>query len=183
MIDAALTNHGNAIAALADQLRARQLSLTEWERRMRVEVKSIHLYSAMAAKGGRAQLTAQDFGRIGAAVKRQYRYLSRFANEIATGQQPLDGRAVRRSKMYAQAGRGSYEATRERLLASKGFDLERNVLNPAAEHCVGDNSCDEQTKLGWVKRGTLVKINARRCLTECHCQIERKNSQTGEIAA
>jgi len=182
IIDRTLADHTRTVSEITSQLRARALSLTEWERRMRVEVKAIHVYSAMAAKGGRAQLTQQDLGRIGALVKRQYRFLSRFANQIFTGAQPMDGTLVNRTKLYVSAGRGTHEATRQREMRVRGFDQERNVLTPA-EHCEGVGSCIEQTNRGWVPIGSLIPLGGRRCVTNDQCFIQYRNSQTGEVAA
>jgi hypothetical protein len=182
MIDRTLADHTRAVSVLTEQLRSRALPLGEWERRMRQEIKAIHLYSAMAAKGGRAQLTPRDLGRVGAQVKRQYAYLRRFADQISNGRQRLDGTLVTRTKLYAQAGRGSYEATRQREMRDRGYDEESNLLAPA-EHCEGQGSCVEQTTRGWVPVGSLIPIGGRLCVTNCKCQIRYRNSETGEIAA
>lgn len=182
IIDATLLSHTKAVTALAEQLRQRALSLQEWERRMRAEVKAIHLYSAMLAKGGRAQLTPADLGRIGAAVKRQYRFLRRLGDELASGKQRLDGSLVNRARLYAQSGRGSFEATRQREMRRRGFDQERNILS-ASEHCAGDGSCLEQTARGWVPVGSLIPIGGRLCVTNCRCLLTYRNSRTGEVAA
>jgi hypothetical protein len=179
MVDATLLNHTNAVADLAELLRQRAIPPSEWERRMRLEVKSIHIYSALAAKGGRAQLDNRDLGRIGAAVTRQYKYLSRFTQEIVAGKA---GNIVGRARLYAQAGRGTHEKVRQSEMRRRGFDEERNILAPA-EHCEGDGSCVEQTGKGWVPVGTLVPIGGRLCVTNCRCQLTYRNSQTGEVAA
>jgi hypothetical protein len=182
MIDRTLAAHTRAVAQLTEQLRQRAVSLAEWERRMRAEIKGIHLYSAMAAKGGRSQMTAADNLAAGRAILRQYRFLRRFADQIASGKQRLDGTVVTRTRLYAQSGRGSFEATRQRAMRSRGFDEERNVLTDA-EHCDGDGSCVEQTKRGWVPIGALIPLGGRRCVTNDKCFIQYRNSETGEIAA
>jgi hypothetical protein len=178
-IDATLRNHTNAVAALTDLLRQRALTLPEWERRMRLEVKNVHIYSALAAKGGRAQLTPQDYGRIGAVVKRQYKYLSGFAADISNG---TAGNVIGRAKLYAQAGRGTHEKVRQTEMKRRGFDEELNVLAPS-EHCDGAGSCVEQTDKGWVPVGSLVPIGGRLCVVNCRCHIRYRNSGTGEVAA
>lgn len=185
IIDATLQSHTRAVQELTEQFRNRAVSLQEWERRMRVEIKNIHIYSALAAKGGKAQLTPQDYGRLGAVVKRQYRFLERLSNELSTGKQAPDGTLVNRSRLYAQAGRGTLEATRQREMKSRGFDEERNVLDEhGIEHCEGHpNGCVEQRDRGWVPIGSLIPIGGRLCVTNCKCQIEYRDSSTGEPAA
>lgn len=182
IIDATLLSHTKAVQALAEQLRAHALPLGEWERRMRQEIKAIHIYSALAAKGGRAQLTPADYGRLGATVKRQYRYLDRLGAELASGQQKLDGSLTNRARLYAQAGRGTHEATRQREMRTRGFDEERNILAPS-EHCEGVGSCVDETARGWVPVGDLIPIGGRLCVTNCRCRIQYRNSGTGDVAA
>ena len=181
IIDATLQSHTRAVQELTEQFRNRAVSLAEWERRMRQEIKNIHIYSALAAKGGKAQLTPQDYGRLGAVVKRQYRFLERLSNELSTGKQAPDGSLVNRARLYAQAGRGTMEATRQREMTARGFDEERNVLG-VAEHCEGPDSCLEQTARGWVPVGSLIPIGGRLCVTNCKCQIEYRNGSTEEVA-
>ena len=181
IIDATLQSHTRAVQELTEQFRNRAVSLAEWERRMRQEIKNIHIYSALAAKGGKAQLTPQDYGRLGAVVKRQYRFLERLSNELSTGKQAPDGSLVNRARLYAQAGRGTMEATRQREMTTRGFDEERNVLG-SAEHCDGPDSCLEQTARGWVPVGSLIPIGGRLCVTNCKCQIEYRNGATQDVA-
>jgi hypothetical protein len=179
IIDRTLQNHQNAVLTHTELLRSRGISLQEWERRMRQEVKAIHGYSAMLAKGGRSQLTNTDLGRLGAMVKRQYRYLRRFADQIQSGQQPTDGTLVNRTRLYAQAGRGTHEAVRKTEMQRRGFTEVRSVLRPA-EHC---EVCVEEAAKGWQSPATFTPIGARLCLTNCRCQAEWRNPQTGEVAA
>jgi len=181
MIDRTLADHQRSVATLTEQLRSRQLSLQEWERRVKVELKDIHLYSAMSALGGRSQLTQQDALRVGRELNRQYRFLRRFADQIQSGKQGMDGTLVRRTALYVQSGRGTLEATRQREMRSRGFDEERNVL-AASEHCEGNGSCVEQTNKGWVPVGSLIPIGGRLCVTNCRCEIRYRNSATGEVA-
>jgi hypothetical protein len=181
IIDATLLKHTNSVSELTELLRQHGIPVGEWERRMRQEIKAIHTYSAMAAKGGRAQLDNRDFGRIGAAVKRQYKYLRGFADDISSGKQRLDGGTVSRARLYAQAGRGSFEKTRQTEMRARGFAEERNILAPA-EHCEGAGSCVEQTERGWVPVGELIPIGGRLCVVNCKCRIEYRNAD-GEIAA
>jgi hypothetical protein len=183
IIDATLLSHTKAVTALAEQLRQRALSLPEWERRMRQEVKAIHLYSAMAGRGGRQQLTQSDYGRIGREIRRQYTYLRRFADEIQRGAQRLDGTFVNRARLYAQSGRSQFEATRRVGMRERGMTEWRNVLRPA-EHCTGSNSCTEASALGWQPIGKGFGLpGSRRCVTSCRCELSYRNPDTGEVAA
>jgi hypothetical protein len=178
-LDRALDGHGKAISALTEQLRARAITLGQWERAMRTELKHIHLYSATLAKGGRFQLSQADFGRIGRELRDQYDFLRTFADAIASGKQPVDGRLVARAKLYAQSGRSTYHLTERAEMERRGWDLEENVL-AASEHCAG---CLAETARGKVSIGSLVPIGQRTCRTNDRCRIRYSNSATGAVAA
>jgi hypothetical protein len=79
------------VRTLAAELRAGRISLSTWEREMRVIVKDTHILSVAGARGGWAQLGQAEYGRIGSIVREQYDYLYRFALDIQSGKQQLTG--------------------------------------------------------------------------------------------
>lgn len=152
------------IERLATQAASGALPVDEWQRLTANLVKSVHLASAAVAKGGWAQMTPADFGRVGQGLRFHYGKLAKFAREIQTGR--LNPGTVRqRAGMYAAAAGGVYENTRRRDAAGV-FTEERNVLGKS-EHC---QVCKDQTARGWVAVGTLVPIGQRSCLTRCRCR-------------
>ena len=167
-MDEALDEAATRLRGHAEALRTGRLSLPEWQNLMRREMKEIHLWNAAGARGGWAQMSAADFGRLGPAMKRQYRYLERFARQVEQGL-PLDGRFLRRAEMYAEAGRATYHQMDELVHRERGYDQERNILDPAAEHC---SECEGETARGWVPIGELVPIGGRECRTRDRCHIE-----------
>jgi hypothetical protein len=166
---------------LARQLQAGQITTTQWRAAMREQMRDVHLFSTATVKGGWAQMTPADFGRVGARQKEQLRFLDKFAAQIDAGL-PLDGRFVRRTELYGLAGRTTAHRAETRESETRGFDQERNVLG-AAEHCQGDRSCTDETRRGWVPLGSLIPIGARLCLSRCRCSREVRNSRTGEVRA
>jgi hypothetical protein len=154
------------MGALAAELRTGDITGDEWLAEMQARVKDVHLYNAAAAKGGWAQLTEDDLAVVGREVRRQYTYLNRFADQIDHGL-VLDGRFLARVELYAEAGRGTFEAITGDMMAARGKTEEHNVLHPA-EHCQG---CLDETDRGWVPIGELVPIGARDCLGRCKCTM------------
>lgn len=179
LIDRTLDTHTRAVADLTEQFRAREITLGQWEQAMRVELKHIHLYSGMAALGGRAQLTQADFGRIGQRLRMEYRWLTQLADEIQAGRKAVDGRVTNSARHFAQAGRGSFHAIERQEMLARGFDLEENVLG-RAEHC---EDCLTETARGRVPIGSLSLITTRRCKGNDRCRFRFTNSLTGEVAA
>lgn len=58
----------------------------------------------------------------------------------------------------------------------KLFTMERNILDPASEHCKDSDlpGCITETKKGWVPIGTLSNPGLRTCSTRCRCQLQFK---------
>lgn len=179
-IDHALGSARQRMAGISESLRTGAIGLDDWYAEMRRAVKQVHLYSAAAAKGGWAQLTQADFGRVGSLVREQYRFLNRFAQQIvgtgdATGDAgglPLDGRFLRRVSLYAEAGRATYHKTERAEMEVRQMDEERSVLNPA-DHC---DECIQEAEKDWVPIGTLIPIGERTCQTGCRCTIEYRTA-------
>lgn len=164
----AIANTRAKAQALTARLRSGDASLVEWEQGMRRLVKNVHLYSAANARGGWAQMTAEDWGHVGPTVRFHYGKLHQFAQQLGAGL-VMDGRVTSRVDMYMLAGRSSYDDQDFRLQRDKlGRTEERNVL-VAAEHCAG---CVEQSARLWVSIGTLTRPGTRDCLSRCRCWVE-----------
>lgn len=167
-LDVALQREANDMRALADRLRDGRITVAQWQRQMRQQMKSLHIYSATIANGGAAQMGPRQYGRVGAVLKKQYRYLDRFAGQIARGEVPLDGRFMQRVDLYAHAGRVTYTTEDGRVHKAAGYREERSVLH-VADHC---NECMDEAQRGWVSIGTVTPPGSRQCLSRCHCTME-----------
>ena len=66
---------------------------------MRQQIKETHLAQYMVAAGGRNRMTAADYGRVGAALRTQYRFLNAFAGDILRGNLS-DAQIKARANMY-----------------------------------------------------------------------------------
>lgn len=163
------------ITVLSDQLRSGAINLQEWQLGMESNVKLSHTIAGALARGGWAQMTQSDWGWVGRKIRDQYKYLRNFAQEIANGTQPMDGRFMQRAKMYAQAARSTYQEMRRRYFRLSGKALsEARILTPGAEHCEGGSGrpgCVELAALGKQPVGTLPPIGSAQCLTHCLCHF------------
>ena len=167
-LDRVLAASEDRLGALADALRTRQINAAEWERRMRLATKDALLQGTAAARGGWAQLSPADYGRVGAEARRQYAYLRRFRRQLEAGEVALDGRFAARMGLYLQAGRPLFEAVREREQRARGMSEYRNVRH-AADSCGG---CVAATAAGWVPAGSLPPVGARDCGARCRCTFD-----------
>ena len=176
-LEAVISDVGTNMSMASYQLANRLISLATWERTMMAEIKTLHIASVASAKGGWAQITQADWVFISEEIRIQYEYLRNFSAELYSGKQKINGAFYIRTKLYSQAGRGTFEDTRRRVFKSKDFDMEMRVLG-VADHCPG---CLQQAKLKWKPLGSLHSIGEEECTTNCHCYFVFKNSSTGEI--
>lgn len=164
-IDKSLERAEKEVRAIGISLREGRITLVQWELEMRRLIKDIALYSTAAAKGGWAQLTQADLGRVGQHLRVQYTFLRDFGKQVAAGKQVLDGRFLARMVLYAREGRTLYHITEVREHLIRGFTKYKNVLHPA-DHC---SDCVAQTEKGFVEIGELIPIGDRQCRSNDKC--------------
>lgn len=176
-LDASIRNAQGRARQYAEQLRAGDLTLAEWEMDMRVLIKDVQIWSVAGAAGGWAQLGPAEYGRIGSLVRDQYEYLYAFTQSIATGRTSLAAVGAR-AVLYVEAGRRSYEM--QQLVADRdaGLDEEANTLGPA-DHC---GECPDWTARGWLPVGTIPLPGDRECIVRCKCMITRRMSPAARDA-
>jgi hypothetical protein len=147
------------VRALAEQLRAGQITVEEWELGMRGMSKEVHLYNAAAARGGWAQLGDDDYGRVGRIVRDEYAWIRNFRTEIEDGYPARWPLPPPGTELYAQAGRETFHKVERQVQLEQGNTLERSILG-AADHCEGEGSCVEQAARGWVLVGPAHRDRA-----------------------
>lgn len=179
-LDAAIDRSMLDTRQLSLSLQQGQIDLKEWQLAMRRRIKDVHITAAVSQRGGWERMTQVDWGRVGQLIRVQYEYLDKFAIEIASGTQPLDGRFLFRSQMYDEAAIRTHEIFGRYLARNAGYDEERSILDPGAKHCA---QCVDEANRGWVPIGTLVPLGERTCLTRDRCTMQYRNSTTEEIIA
>lgn len=173
MMDASAVN----MNALTQSLIDGQISLASWQSGMMTEIKNAHVASAALANGGWQNMTQADWGATGQLIREQYDFLRNYAKEIADGTQALDGRALVRSDLYADAANGTYWEIDKRSHLQDGFDEGRRVLEPGADHC---EDCEEYASEGWMPIDDIPEIGNSQCTTRCRCEIEYRRSDEAE---
>ena len=136
-LDSILENSNkDTTQVLAEQLRNRELSVQDWQLEMRAHIKEVHINSIALERGGFQNMTPADYGRAGQIIREQYGYLDKFAKEIQTGEQKLDGTLQARAKLYTEAGRETFYKSKQANI-TQGDEAATHVashLNPA-DHC------------------------------------------------
>lgn len=162
---------------LARRYRDTNMSLADFQKAMMREVKLAHTSAAMAAAGGRSQMTQSLWGRVGQIVREQYSYLQNFMTATLNGMQKLNGRFDARAMSYASAARATFENVRRVERAAAGYQFERNILH-AKESCA---QCRDLAAREWVPLGTLPPVGARTCRSNCRCTLAYRERFSVEI--
>ena len=106
-----VTAYQSRVTGLAERVMSGDMTLQQWERGMRRELKSLHIGQYELGRGGRKAMTQSDWGRLGAEMRRQYEYLGNFVTEIAAGNLS-PAQVAARSQLYLEASTASYERGR-----------------------------------------------------------------------
>jgi hypothetical protein len=161
--------------SLARQLADREITLGNWQSQFAERLKTLHVASAMAGRGGLAAMTAADYGRVGARLRFEYGRLELFARDLAARKFTW-GELRNRVEMYCAAGHVSHEAARFGAARVANMLYEFNKLGRREKHCKTDPrggrvGCIDLTEMGRVPIGTLPRPGERRCLSRCGCTI------------
>jgi hypothetical protein len=168
-----LTDHiAKESAKIAKQYQAKEITLFEFETLMRDLLKSGHIIAASVGKGGRALMTQADWGRVGAKIKWQYGYLTKFARKIGRGSISEIATASR-AKSYASSIFVSYSRTymdAQTEIVEDGKNPERcRLITNSEEGCV---ECATDEAIGWMSIDDMGEIGSRLCGDFCKCDIE-----------
>lgn len=170
-VDLIADDASEKLRKLAERLRNEELTVAAWQRESMKAIKESQVAAAIAAHGGREQMTASDWGWVGSQVKAQYKYHRDFGAEVADGViEEIGTRIAARNEMYGQAARVTFEAMRERDDRVRGYTEERSVIH-SGKPCT---MCAAEAAKGYVTIGEIVPIGSRTCLSRCRCTIERR---------
>ena len=162
------------VKGITDDFIAGKINLPAWQKAMAKEVKDSRIIGAIVGRGGRAQMTQADWGRVGARLREEYRFLNDFALEIKAGNLS-EAQIVARANRYSNSIRSSYYDGLTAAKADSEFTQERRFLDPAAAHCT---DCLDYADAGWVPIGVLPPPGERcACNRNCRCVKEFRRQE------
>lgn len=155
----------------------RLLDLRTWELAMRQSIKQSTVAAHLSGSGGVKRTHIDALARMQKTVENQYEFLRRYAQQIETGEQPIDGRAQARSAAYIQSARAAHMAARDDVAKAVGLDQMRNILYPG-DSCEG---CVEMEALGWIDIDDerWIPVGKRECRSNCRCDVAYREAATG----
>lgn len=176
---ASLAASSAAIDDMAGLVANGQLSADAWYGLMQEEIKQEVIVQYILGHGGMVDdMTHADWGRIGAIVKDQYKYLKGFRDDIIAGNL-TEGQISSRAGMYINSAREAFNNARGRVMADAGNDEEKWVLGNNEDHCI---DCQDNADQDWQPIGTFPDPGSGStvCLTNCGCALIYRNSVTGQ---
>ena len=149
----------------AEDLNEGRISHGEWKRKMSGLVKDNLIFSASIGRGGRKQMTKSDWGKVGSDIKREYRYLNKFA-KATERLSPLQIAA--RARQYAHAGFIAFSRTLAQTETAYNRATEAIRYRHASESCSGCRSYSGR----WMPVAEMPEIGSLQCGHRCRCHIE-----------
>lgn len=172
----------NRLAELSQQVLDGSLTnMAEFAIEFKSNLKSLYLATHVLSRGGVEQMTQSDWGKLGRALKAQYKYADAFVRDIENERivMPVD----QRIGLYtdsAWGAAGEFEnVVRDREM--KLGSLERRVLSedPDVEHC---EECIELAERDWQPPGLMKDIGDCECGPGCKCTYEFENTELDKLA-
>lgn len=161
--------------AISTQLQNREITLAQWQTQMIGQIKQTQVAAGLAANGGEKNTNDSDKEEIALLILALFLLFQDFSTEIQRKRQPLNGLLLVRSDLYANAARGTYEDMGSYVASVHlGKTEERRLLSPG-DHCTNDHQytgCVELAAMGWQPIGSLPKIGASPCRSNCRCRKE-----------
>ena len=127
------------MAGLVDDLFSEKATLQQWTLDFRENLKQAYIAQYLVARGGRENMTQEDWGRLGGLLRNQYQYLNGFAQDLADGKLS-QAQARIRAGMYLDSARQSFE---------RGKMVGAGIPNLPAYPCDGSAECRTNDRCSW----------------------------------
>lgn len=167
------------VLTVGNLLQSDRISLETWQRTTALTIRELHLQTYMLARGGKAQMTSEDYLTVARELKKQYRYLRTFAEDVNNGysidkngnQVPLTvGRFEARLRLYAKSGRAAAILAEEQMQRKANKVAMSRHLGATDKHC---GSCLSYASAGIQPIGVLpMPCQQCECGNNCLCSVK-----------
>lgn len=153
------------VQAVSAAMMRGTVSVEEWQMAVAVELRRMHTQAAALGRGGWAQMTPRDWGRVGRKLRDEYAYLNGFAQDLASGALS-EAQINARLGMYVNGIWSRYWRGASGAMEEAGMTEERRLLTPA-EHCA---DCEGYAAQGWQPLDSLPEPGEGSvCGHNCRC--------------
>ena len=130
--------------ALTKRYYAGEISLAEWKLATAAELRDMHSAFAMLGAGGRDNMTASMWGRVGGNLSDEYRHLQQFAEAIGN-ETVSEAQALARITQYGNSSKQAYwDVFKETAAPAENPDLPLLTNSPrdGGTQCRGNCNCE-----------------------------------------
>lgn len=167
-VDTIIAKEERRLRGLTVKFAIEEVSFSDWQLEIMQSIKSSHIASYVAGKGGYTHMTQSDWGIVGSIIKEDYKIIRSISEQIDTGGiDPKTGRLQDSIRRLSRKSRSSYYKGRQSWAKTNGFLFEESVLG-VADHCM---ECVDMANKGRVPIGTLIPVGERICRSNCRCKI------------
>lgn len=178
LVNKRIESLGSTLRRYTQMLADGNITLQQWQESTRESIKTAHIQAAIIGKGGKDNMTASDYGRIGQRLRQEYAYLQRFTQDLLE-QRVSVPMALARIKLYASSVKGSYWQGTELRQQEQGYGLMRRILDPMANHC---DDCIRYSRMGNKPIGSLPLPGQRcECGANCKCSVQYLRQQVPSV--
>jgi hypothetical protein len=145
-----------------------RIDIPEFQRRMANDMKLSAIRMAALGAGGVEGLGSRHYGKIGAELKKQYKFLAGFGDALVEGL--TEKQVLQRAGQYSGQSAIAFHSAQQITKISEGFTEGRRSLDEQSEHCV---QCPEHSTYGsWVPIDEIVPPGTScNCGGRCRCKV------------
>lgn len=165
LIDDYIVDSKDSFRAIGKLLLDKHITVSTFEASVAKQLKSSHIASYLAGRGGKPQMTQRDFGVIGARLKSEYQYLRGFSEDILAGNLS-EAQILSRLELYQDSFFTTY---------SMAVDESAKISNRWEKWNSADDGgtcsdCSAKSARGWQPIGTLGTPGiGTKCRSRCRC--------------
>lgn len=144
-----------------------KIDIAEFQTRMAQSLKEAHLRNAAVGAGGAKQFTPTHYGKVGAELKKQYKYLYGFGQDLQAGKL-TEQQILTRAGSYAKSARTSFFEAEFTSRGKVGFYAKR-LLDAQSQHC---QSCISYQRRQWTLIQNVIPPGVDcECGGRCRCRL------------
>jgi hypothetical protein len=164
----AIAQKRNEIRDLGEKLIGKLVTLDEWEKQTAGHLKQLHTWTYLLGKGGQANMSLSDYGRLGLRLSYEYGYLRGFSEKIRD-EGMSEAQFLARLELYINKANGTKQIAIQSSHREAGYLWERRYLR-AVENC---KSCVSYAVMGWQPLGSLPAPTEKcECQSNCKCYFK-----------
>lgn len=168
LVDAEVARQEARLKGHARLLINGKIDIPEFQRRMASDMKLSSIRMAALGAGGAEGLGDRHYGKVGAELKKQYKFLAGFGAALSAGL--TEKQVLQRAGQYGRQSAIAFHASQQITKEGEGFTVGKRSLDSQAQHC--EQCIGHSTNGQWVPIAEIVPVGTRcDCGGRCRCSV------------